>query len=108
MQDNYYNHILENIIHVMRNMKPVYGDGMKEFQQLQVKDYETIFPQAEALNTYSMDGKRNKLMDYFSKSLFPVLQKAEFKKSFMKKIYLIQIDSFDLRSILDKCESLMA
>ena len=50
MQDNYYNHILENIIHVMRNMKPIYGDNMEQFQQLQVKDYETIFPQAEALN----------------------------------------------------------
>lgn len=108
MQDNYYNHILENIIHVMRNMKPIYGDNMEQFQQLQVKDYDTIFPQAEALNTYSLDGKRNKLMDYFSKSVFPVLQKAEFKKSFMKKIYLIKIDSFDLRTILDKCESLMA
>ena len=108
MQDNYYNHILENIIHVMRNMKPIYGDNMEQFQQLQVKDYETIFPQAEALNTYSIDGKRNKLIDYLSKSLFPVIQKAEFKKSFMKKIYLIKIDSFDLRTILDKCESLMA
>lgn len=108
MQDSYYNHILENIIHVMRNMKPTYGDNMEEYQQLQVKDYEQIFPQAEALNAYNADGKRNKLMNYFSDSLFPVLKKAEFKKSFMKKIYLIKIDSFDLRMILDKCESLMA
>ena len=46
--------------------------------------------------------------EYFSKSLFPILKSAEFKKSFLKKIYLIKIDSFDLRLVLDKCESLMA
>lgn len=108
MQDSYYNHILENIIHTLRNMKPQYGDDMVEYQQLQVKDYETIMPQAEALNTYNEGSKRNKLMNYFSDSLFPVIKKAELKKSFMKKIYLIKIDSFDLRMILDKCESLMA
>ena len=108
MQDSYYNHILENIIHVLRNMKPMFGENMVEYQQLQVKDYDQIMPQAEALNSYNIGSKRNKLMEYFSKSLFPVLKSAEFKKSFLKKIYLIKIDSFDLRIILDKCESLMA
>jgi len=108
MQDSYYNHILENIIHTLRNMKPMYGDDMVEYQQLQVKDYDQIMPQAEALNEYNNDGKRNKLMTYFSDSLFPILKKAEFKKSFLKKVYLIKIDAFDLRMVLDKCESLMA
>ncbi len=108
MQDSYYNHILENIIHTLRNMKPTFGEGMVEYQQLQVKDYEKVMPQADALNGYNEGGKRNKLMDYFSKELYPIIQKAELKKSFMKKIYLIQIDAFDLRQVLDKCESLMA
>ena len=108
MQDLYYNHILENIIHTLRNMKPVFDDKMEEYQQLQVKDYDQIMPQADGLNSYNSDGKRNKLMEYFSNSLYPVMQKAEFKKSMFKKIYLIKIDSFDLRMILDKCESLMS
>ena len=69
---------------------------------MEVKDYDQIMPQADALNSYNSDGKRNKLMEYFSNSLYPVMQKAEFKKSMFKKIYLIKIDSFDLRMILDK------
>ncbi len=108
MQDSFYNHILESILRVLRNMKPMFGDDMTEYQQLQVKDYDTIMAQAEALNTYNKDGRRNKLMEYFSSKLYPVLQTAELKKTFLKKIYLIKIDSFDLRMILDKCESLMA
>lgn len=108
MQDSYYNHILENIIHVLRNMKPQFGDNMEEYQQLQVKDYDQIMAQADALNTYNAGGKRNKLMNYFSDALYPVITKAEFKKTMFKKIYLIKIDSFDLRMILDKCESLMS
>ena len=70
MQDSYYNHILENIIHVLRNMKPMFGENMVEYQQLQVKDYDQIMPQAEALNSYNIGSKRNKLMEYFSKSLY--------------------------------------
>ena len=108
MQDSYYNHILENIIHTLRNMKPVYGDDMVEYQQLLVKDFDQIMPQAEALNTYNAGSKRNKVMVYFSDSLFPIMKKAELKKSFFFFFYLIKIDSFDLRMILDKCESLMA
>ena len=58
MQDSYYNHILENIIHTLRNMKPVYGDDMVEYQQLLVKDFDQIMPQAEALNSYNAGSKR--------------------------------------------------
>ena len=37
MQDSFYNHILESILRVLRNMKPMFGEDMTEYQQLQVK-----------------------------------------------------------------------
>lgn len=108
MQDNYYNHMLSVVIRQLREFKPIYDKDMVEFQTMPQKDWNSIEGYIDPLNEYDNGGrKRSRLMEYFSSSLYPILKTIELKKFGFKKLMSIRIDSFDLRMILDKLESLM-
>lgn len=107
MQDTYYNGMLESLIHSLRGLVTKYKD-MVEYQTIDKKTWDKLDTYLDPLNEYNKDKTRTEVMNYFSKELYPILKSAELVKfsTFDKKI-AIKIDSFDLRMLLDKCETLM-
>ncbi len=106
MQSTYYNNMLEVVLKTLRDLKPIFdGKTNEEYLTMQHQTFEKLDAQAEGLNNF--EGKKTKLMEYFSQTLYPIIKSTELKKFGFKKLYAIKMDAFELRMILDKCESMM-
>ncbi len=111
MQDSYYNHMLETLLRELKEMITVDDkETMEQYKTMPVPTWENIKGFIDPLNEYVLpnSGKKNALMEYYSKKLFPLLKSYEIKKAgLFKKLVFIKVDDFDFRQIILKLEDLM-
>ncbi len=108
MQDNYFNHMLEQFILELREMITVNEPKtMIQYKTMDIKKWQKIEGFVEGLHEYGKETKMTKPMLYYDEKIYPVLKSGEIKKFGFKKLFSIRIDDFDFRMLLSNIENLV-
>lgn len=108
MQDkDYYNHMLENLLFELKKMDSIMeSKTIIQYETISIKEWVKIEPFIEPLK-FDGNGKPSMAMDFYTKTIYPVLKSGEEKKFGFKKLFAIRIDDYDFRQMLSKCENII-
>ena len=106
MQDNYYNHMISNLLAGIKQMLTYNEPGtMDQFKIMPLKERDKHTIMVDSLKDYTLtSGRKNQLMTYYSENLYPLLTSGTQLKQGFKKYYAIRVDDYDFRQMISKCE----
>ena len=109
MVDQYYNHMMENLVHELHEMLTLNEPGtMREYKIMNLKEWPRFKQTLDSIRQYSTtSGKKNNLMTYYDEDIYPLVVDGKTIKQGFKKYYGFRIDDYDFRQMLGKIDRLM-